>query len=286
VNPHTSTTTSRPGNILRSVGVRPSKARGQSFLVQQRIAEQIANAAEIRAGDSVVEIGAGLGILSEMLVKAGPLRLTLVEVDGRLAELLTVRFADDPRIRVVNRDFLRLTRSDLGAGPLKVVGNLPFSVAAAILRSLCDHRASIELMVLMFQREVGERIRARPGSGNYGALSVFTSLYWDVIEHFRVAAGSFHPRPRVDAEVLVMKPQPALNFDACEEGSINRTIRAAFSAPRKTIRNSLAGGLAIETNVVTAALERAGIDPVARPATLGGDRLIALARILRPADNE
>jgi 16S rRNA (adenine1518-N6/adenine1519-N6)-dimethyltransferase len=283
VNPHIYTTPNRPGALLRSAGVRPSKARGQNFLVQSRIASQIVERADVGPDDSIVEIGAGLGVLSELLAKARPRSLRLIEVDSRLAAGLAMRFADDSRVTVIHDDILRLEYSGLGAGPIKVIGNLPFSIAAAVLRRLCDYRASIARMVLMFQSEVGERIRASTGSGHYGALSVFTSLYWQITDHFKVAAGSFHPRPKVDTEVLVLNPWRMPCFDPEEESDIKRTIRAAFSAPRKTIRNSLAGGLGVEPEVVQSALLEVGIDPAARPATLGRDHLIALAHALRPA---
>jgi 16S rRNA (adenine1518-N6/adenine1519-N6)-dimethyltransferase len=164
-----------------------------------------------------------------------------------------------------------------------LIGNLPFNLAAAILRRLCDYRQSITRMVLMFQREVGERIRALPGSRNYGPLSIFSSLYWKIISHFRVAAGSFHPRPKVDAEVLIMAPRADCEFTGDEEPDVRATIHAAFSAPRKTIRNSLAGGLAIDTHIIEAALRTARIDAALRPAMLDCSRLIALARILTPS---
>jgi 16S rRNA (adenine1518-N6/adenine1519-N6)-dimethyltransferase len=272
-----------PARALLSAGVRPSKSRGQNFLVQRSVADQIVDAAEIEANDAIVEIGPGLGILTERILNAGPRRLTLVEVDSRLAAGLAECLSNDARVKIVNADFLKITSADLGEGPFKIVGNLPFNVAAAILRRLCAYRESVRRMVLMFQREVAERIRAGPGSRNYGALSAFAALYWQIIGHFRVAAGSFHPRPKVDAEVLIMEPRRDCKFDPGEEGNIRATIRAAFFAPRKTIRNSLAGGLGLDLNTIEAALERANIDPSARPAILDSLRLIALARVLRPS---
>ena len=272
-----------PARALKSAGVRPSKSRGQNFLVQPSVATHIVSAAEIEAGDSVVEIGPGLGILTERIIGAGPRRLTLVELDERLAAMLSARFGGDTRVRLLNRDFLTVTRPEFDGERLKVIGNLPFSAAAAILRRLSDYRESIVRMVLMFQREVGERIRALPGSRNYGSLSVFSSLYWQIIGHFRVAAGSFHPRPKVDAEVLIMEPRCERDFNPAEESDICATVRAVFSAPRKTIRNSLSGSLDVDSNTIEAALELANIDPSMRPAMLDRSQLIALARILRPA---
>jgi 16S rRNA (adenine1518-N6/adenine1519-N6)-dimethyltransferase len=273
----------QPAQALKSAGVRPSRSRGQNFLVQPSVATQIVSAAEIKPGDTVVEIGPGLGILTERIIAAGPRKLTLVELDSRLAATLAARFCSDHRVELLNRDFLKVALSEFGGGRLKVIGNLPFSAAAAILRHLSYYRESIARMVLMFQREVGQRIRALPGSRNYGSLSVFSSLYWQIIGHFRVAAGNFHPRPKVDAEVLIMEPRAKRDFNIAEEPDVRATIRGVFSAPRKTIRNSLAGGLGLDTNTIEKALEMANIDPSLRPAMLDCSQLIALARILRPA---
>ena len=275
----------QPRLTLKSAGVHPSKARGQNFLVQQSVARQIVSAADICAEDMIVEIGPGLGILTEQIVAAGPRHLVLVELDSRLAAMLKARFGGDDRIEVLNRNFLKVTRPELAGEGLKVLGNLPFGAATAILRHLCDYRESIARMVLMFQREVGERIRAVPGARNYGALSVFSSLYWRVNSHFRVAAGSFYPRPKVDAEVLVMEPYAVRDLNSADEAGLRATIHAVFSAPRKTIRNSLAGGLGVDTNTVEEALLRAKIDPCLRPAMLDCSQLIALAGILRPASS-
>lgn len=272
-----------PGRVLEAAGIRPSKSRGQNFLVQPSVATQIVSAADIMSGDAVVEIGPGLGILTERILDAEPRKLTLVEVDRRLAAMLAARFGADNRVRIITRDFFSVRPSELGNDRLKVIGNLPFSVAAAILRHLCGYRESVARMVLMFQREVGARIRALPGARNYGSLSVFSLLYWQTLGHFPVAGGSFYPRPKVDAEVLIMEPHHELDFNQAEEADIRATVRAVFSAPRKTIRNSLAGSLGINTEMAKGALERANIEPSSRPAMVDCSQLIALARVLRPA---
>jgi 16S rRNA (adenine1518-N6/adenine1519-N6)-dimethyltransferase len=141
----------------------------------------------------------------------------------------------------------------------------------------------VRRMVLMFQREVAERIRARPGERAYSALSVFTTLYWETREHFRVAAGNFNPVPRVDAEVVVFAPHERATFAPADEAAILETIRAAFSAPRKTVRNALAGALSAAPDTVVGALGRAGIDHAARPATLSVEDFVRLASALESA---
>ena len=130
--------------------------------------------------------------------------------------------------------------------------------------------------------KASKRIRARPRDDGYSALSVFTALYWDIDLHFTVAAGSFHPRPKVDAEVLRFTPRTVLPFDADEERDILEIIRASFSAPRKQIRNALSHSLGIDAAKIADALERAAIDPGARAETLGVPDFIRLSRVLAP----
>ena len=268
-----------PPSNLGVVGVRPSKGRGQNFLIQPAVAKRIVDLAELGAGDHVLEIGPGLGMLTEHIASHPISHLTLVELDRRLASRLEELFAGDRRVRAMNLDFIELDLASLG-GPLKILGNLPFNSAGAILRRLCEHSRQVARMVLMFQREVGERIRARPATSDYSALSVYTALYFEIESHFRVGAGNFHPRPMVDAEVLAFTPRAELPFDSHEEAAVLATIRASFSAPRKTIRNSLAHGLAIDPARAAEILREAGIDPGARAETLRPATFVVLARSL------
>jgi 16S rRNA (adenine1518-N6/adenine1519-N6)-dimethyltransferase len=275
-------TTVRVADELESAGVRASKSRGQNFLVQPAIADRIVAAAEIAPGDEVVEIGPGLGVLSDRILRADVRRLWLVEIDPRLASRLESAFSSHPAVRVICADFLQVELARLAERPpLKVIGNLPFNAASAMLRKLDEGRAAVERMVLMFQREVSERIRARPGDRAYSALSVFTALYWEIREHFRVAAGNFRPMPRVDAEVIVFSPHQTAIFDSARESALLEVIRAAFSAPRKTIRNSLAGALDAPAQAIADALNRAAIDPAARPGTFGVADFVRLAEVLQ-----
>jgi 16S rRNA (adenine1518-N6/adenine1519-N6)-dimethyltransferase len=277
-------TPGRPAPALARVGVRPAKSRGQNFLTSGAVADRIVNAAELSESDSVIEIGPGLGILTEKIAARPRRSLTLVEIDPRLAAPLQERFVNsaDVRFVVINADFLAIDFATLANDPpVKVIGNLPFNVAAAILRRLSDNSRMISRMVLMFQREVAARIRATPGDDAYGALSVFTALYWRIDLHFTVAAGSFHPRPKVDAEVLAFSPLAKPLFAAADERDVLETVRASFSAPRKTIRNALSHSIGIDSTQTARALERAAIDPGTRAEKLGVADFLRLAQALR-----
>jgi 16S rRNA (adenine1518-N6/adenine1519-N6)-dimethyltransferase len=271
---------------LSRAGIRPSKARGQNFLVQPRVADRIVDALEVGRADEVVEIGPGLGILSERIAARGPRRLVLVEVEPGLAARLRERFRECETISVINADFFELDFGGLlGGGQVKVAGNLPFSAAGAIFRRLCEHANRIARMVLMFQREVGARIRAHPGARDYAALSVYASLYWTITAHFMVGAGNFEPRPKVDAEVLTFVARAQTLFAPEDEQRVLETVRAAFSARRKTLRNALAQALEADATEIERALARAGVDPRERAERLSAAEFVRLARELGPMLN-
>ena len=277
----------RPRSSLTAAGVRPTKSRGQNFLVQAAIANRIVDAARFAATDRVIEIGPGLGILSERIAAHPVARITLVELEPKLAARLEERFTGDRRVRIVTGDFLAIDFATLrDRAPVKVIGNLPFNAAAAILARLCSHHEEVSRMVLMFQREVGERIRARVGDDSYGALSVYTALYFTIESHFRVGAGNFHPRPKIDAEVLVFEPQSDPGFAADEEPAVLAAVRAAFLAPRKTLRNSIALATHLNAGLVDELLRAAAVDPGARAETLQPQDFIRLARHLGPVLTE
>jgi 16S rRNA (adenine1518-N6/adenine1519-N6)-dimethyltransferase len=267
----------KPGRALRAAGVTPAKSRGQNFLVQGAIADRIVAMADLRGGDEVLEIGPGLGILSERILAAPISILHLVEMDRQLAARLRQRLAH--RVNLVEADFMKI---DLGQvvtrrNGVKVIGNLPFNVAAAILRKLGEARDLICRMVLMFQREVGERLRACAGEPAYGALSVLTALDWEIAQHFRVEAGSFHPRPKVDAEVLCFVPRHApLCSDPLRSG-VREVIRAGFAVRRKNLRNALSAGLRMSPQSVELALRAAKIEPSERAERLTPQDFVRLA---------
>ncbi len=265
-----------PARALRAAGVTPSKRRGQNFLVQGAVADRIVALAELAAGDEVVEIGPGLGILSERILAAPISALHLIEMDHELAARLRQQLAD--KVDLIEADFLKVDLRKVALhAPIKVIGNLPFNVAAAILRKLGEARDLISRMVLMFQREVGERLRARAGEQAYGALSALTALDWEIIRHFRVEAGSFHPRPKVDAEVLCFIPRREPVCPPELRSMLTDAIRAGFAIRRKNLRNALSTGLRMRADDVEAALALAHIAPIERAERLDLEDFVRLA---------
>jgi len=265
---------------LAAAGLRPRKRWGQHFLCDAAVARRIVDTAEIGPDVAVLEIGPGLGALTDELARRAA-RLLLVEIDRVLAARLAERFAGDARVRVVTGDVLELPLEDiLGTTPVTVVANLPYNVASPVLFRLLELRARVPRAVLMLQLEMAERLTAHPGSKIYGASSVMVQAFAEVRIAFRVSRRSFLPPPEVDSAVVDVRWSPAPRADIGDPELFRAVVRAAFGQRRKMLRNALrplveARGAAASPEAV---LRGAGIDPAARAETLD---LAAFARLTR-----
>jgi len=252
---------------LHRLGARAKKVLGQHFLVDRSVLDKIVSAAELEPSDTVIEVGPGLGILTEeLLKKAG--KVIAIEVDAKLASSLEKKLSKSPQLNVLNADVLQLDPRDLieSQRNYKVVANLPYYIAAPILRHFLEASLKPSLMVVMVQKEVGQSIAAAPG--DMSILGISVQLYGKPTIVDYVPAKSFYPQPKVDSAIVRIEvyPRPAV-----EVGDITRffeIVKAGFSAPRKQIRNSLALGLQLDSAKVVELLEQAGIAPQRRPETL------------------
>jgi 16S rRNA (adenine1518-N6/adenine1519-N6)-dimethyltransferase len=253
----------------------PKPRLSQHFLVNRGLCRRIVDLAKLTPTDRVVEIGPGRGALTALLLEQAG-EVWAIEVDPLLAGQLRERFGDRPRFHLMKQDALRVAFEELAA-PFKVVANLPYAVASPLLIQLLQARRSIPLMVLMFQREVAERLVAKPGSRTYGFLSIVAQLYAEVKLELTVSPGSFSPPPKVDSAVVTVtpRPQPAIPLD--DDAAFLRLVRHGFAHRRKTIRNSLRH-IPLTTEQVTALLDRAGLDPMRRPETLSLEEWGQLSR--------
>ena len=259
---------------LGDLGLRPRRRWGQNFLVDLRVADRIVAAAEA-AGREVLEIGPGLGALSDRLA-AQAKALVLVEIDRTMSTRLRERFAEQGHVRVVEGDALEIDLAALFPENERamVVANLPYSVASQILIRLLDERRRFSHLVLMLQREVAERLVARPGTRSYGVLSIWTALYASPTVLFHVSAGAFHPRPKVESTVVRLSLQDEPRVTIRDEEIFRAIVRASFGQRRKTLRNALSA-LPVE-----GALEYAGIDPRRRGETLDLEEFARLANVV------
>lgn len=226
---------------LRALGVRPRRERGQSFLLDEAIAQRIADQAELSKEDVVLEIGPGLGILTEPLLRRAG-QVVAVEVDARLCEAVKSRLSSFGNLTLINSDILKLDLSKLPGGErsgrLRVVSNLPYHITSPVLDYIIRNRALIELAVLTLQDEVAKRTVCGPGSKEYGILSVVVQNHTRPEALFSIEPPSFYPSPRVRSTVvrLRMRAFPAISIN---EGLLSRLLKAAFSQRRKMLKNAL-----------------------------------------------
>ncbi|GIW46599.1 MAG: ribosomal RNA small subunit methyltransferase A [Deltaproteobacteria bacterium] len=255
-----------PREFFLSRGIVPKKALGQSFLVDLRILERIGEIAELSGQDEVVEIGAGLGVLTTFLGERVK-RVIAIEKDPRFIDKLkeiTVPFGN---IELVHQDALGIEFKKFYLGnKLKVVSNLPYSVSSPILIKLLDEREVFSLMVLMVQKEVGERIVASPGTKAYGSISVLIQTYMDAEIKLHVPPSAFWPQPKVESVVLKLIPLSSPRVNVPDERFFRRVVKAAFSSRRKILANSLSS--IFPRDMVEAILKAAEIDRKRRAETL------------------
>jgi 16S rRNA (adenine1518-N6/adenine1519-N6)-dimethyltransferase len=263
---------------LRQLGVQPRKALGQHFLHDPKVVQRIADLADLTRDDLVVEIGPGLGVLThELAARAG--KVIAIELDTRLAEYLRGQFRDS-NVHVVHGDALAVDYRCLTSGrPYVVVANLPYSVATALIERLLTGEHPPERLIVMVQREVAERLAARPPDA--ASLSVIAQLYATPRIAFRVGAGAFVPPPKVESAVVVLERRPHIPLPRDERDRFSRLVRAGFAQRRKRLGNALAAGLGVRKEDVEAALRARGIDPSRRAETLELEEWLAAYRMLR-----
>jgi len=271
-----------PAKKLADLGFRPQKGLGQHFLTEPGVVKTILDRAALDPALPVIEIGPGLGALTLPLLERG-FSVTAVEIDRGLAGWLETEVAPawPGRLRVIPADILEV---DLAAearqsgGRVSVLGNLPYQISTPLLFRLLDARDCIAQAVLMFQREVADRLTAEPGGKDYGRLSVAFSLLAQVERLLEVNPAVFFPRPKVGSTVLRVvfrdAPQPALD----SERGFFEVVKAAFAQRRKTLRNALAA--VYPPDRVEAALRAASIEPGRRAETLSPAEFAALANAL------
>lgn len=225
--------------MLRKYRIRPQKKWGQHFLVDENIQRRILEVLDLGPQDTVLEIGAGLGALTEGLAASGAGVLAL-EKDKTLAEILSRELEQHPNLRVLNQDILKLDFATLAGGGkgLKIVGNLPYSITTPILFHLIDQRKWIHFAVITIQKEVADRLLARPRSKAYGRLTLAFRYYGEVVRKFDIASGAFSPSPKVASSVLKIS-FPSPQHEDLNEELLFKIIQAAFALRRKTILNSL-----------------------------------------------
>lgn len=277
-------TPSRTREIVEKHGFSFKKSLGQNFLTDTNILHNIVDAADLDRESAAIEIGPGIGALTEQLGRTAG-KVVAIEIDQRLLPILAETLAPYPNIEVVHGDVLDLDLHKLiaeklsGYKQISVVANLPYYVTTAILMKLLEEKLPLSSIVVMIQKEVADRIAAKPGTKDYGSLSVAAQFYAEAQIAMIVPASVFIPRPNVDSAVikLTLRDKPAV--DVLDEGFFFRLVRASFAQRRKTLLNNLQHNLFTkeQKEQIIQVLVQIGIDPARRGETLSLEEFAQLA---------
>ena len=266
--------------FLRANRTHPKKQLGQHFLINPDVLSIIVEAGEVTHADVVIEIGAGLGCLTEALAEHAK-TVIAIEVDSILYKELEFRFGNNEHIQIVHADILNIEFTSLiplGTHP-KVIANLPYGITAPILWKLLEHTNQLSTYLLMMQREVAERIVATPGGKDYGALTIGISYYADTELIARLSPENFFPAPHVDSALLKLTMRDNPKVEVEDEDHFFRVVREAFRGRRKMLKNSLRRFASAE--ILTAAFTELDIAPQRRAETLDITEFAALANLLQ-----
>lgn len=274
-----------PKDIIKHYNIKPRKKLSQSFLLDQNVIKKIADYAQITRDDVVVEIGSGIGVLTELLAHdAG--KLIAVELDQNLVAILKEKFANCPNVEIYSGDILKYNFtliSEKYNKKLKIVGNVPYNISSPVIFQLLALHKVIENFILMLQKEVVERLTALPDNKNYGVPSVLLQMFARVEKLFNVPASCFYPQPKVESAIIkgIFLSEPLINL--ANETFFTKLVKAAFAQRRKTLMNNLKNadflqGLSVE--MLVEYLAKAGIDGQRRGETLSVREYGLLSNIL------
>lgn len=265
--------------ILAEHGLHPKKRLGQNFLIDRNVLNRIVNAAEIGPEDNALEIGPGLGTVTVELAERAK-RVVAVEADEQLLPVLQDTLAGKENVRIVRADFLSLDiEKDLsewfGNEKCTVVANLPYYITTPIVTRLLEVKERIDRIVLMVQKEVAARLMAKPGTSDYGSLTILLQYHCKVETIMQVSRNVFYPPPEVDSTVVRLTPLPSPTVKTVDEALFFKVVRAAFGQRRKTLLNTLSSAdwARGSKERVGEVLRSAGIDPGRRGETLSLEEL-------------
>lgn len=273
-------------DVLSRHGFSFSKGLGQNFLINPTVCPRMAEMGNAQPGWGMIEIGAGVGVLTAELAQRAD-KVVCIEIDSRLLPILDETLAEYDNIKIVNQDVLKVDLHKLIAEefpnmPVAVCANLPYYITSPIIMKLLESRLPISSLTVMVQKEAAQRICAMPGSREVGAVSIAVRYYCEPKVLFQVSRGSFMPAPDVDSTVirLDIRKQPAV--DVKREEDFFRVVKAAFSQRRKTLPNTLSSGLSMNKTQIAELLERAGVASNLRAEQLSMQQFADIANALNP----
>lgn len=263
--------------VLARHGFTFSKALGQNFIINPYVCPRIAEEGGAREGVGVLEVGAGIGVLTAELAKRAD-KVVCVELDERLLPVLDETLGEFDNVKIINGDILKVNlheilREEFGDMPVVVCANLPYYITSPVIMLLLESRLNIESITVMVQKEAAQRLCAEVGSRDSGAVTVAVNFYAEAQKLFDVSRGSFMPSPNVDSAVIRLDIRNDPPVEVSDEKFFFRMVRAAFSQRRKTASNGISAGTGIPKPTVTEAIENAGLPSGVRAESLTMDEL-------------
>ena len=273
-------------DVLSRHGFSFSKGLGQNFLINPTVCQRMAEMGNAQPGWGMIEIGAGVGVLTAELAQRAD-KVVCIEIDSRLLPILDETLAEYDNIKIVNQDVLKVDLHKLIAEefpnmPVAVCANLPYYITSPIIMNLLESRLPISSLTVMVQKEAAQRICAMPGSREVGAVSIAVRYYCEPKVLFQVSRGSFMPAPDVDSTVIRLDIRKQPTVDVKREEDFFRVVKAAFSQRRKTLSNTLSSGLSMNKTQIAELLERAGVASNLRAEQLSMQQFADIANALNP----
>ena len=270
--------------LLARHGFHFSKALGQNFIVNPSVCPRMADESGIDSESGVIEIGAGIGVLTAELAKRAK-KVVCIELDSKLLPILDETLADFDNIEMINADVLKtdlaaLIDEKFGGMPVYVCANLPYYITSPVIMTLLESRLPLKAVTVMVQREAAQRLCAPVGSRLSGAVTVAVDYYAEARKLFDVSAGSFMPAPKVDSSVIRLDIREKPGIEVSDEKLFFSMVHAAFGQRRKTASNSISSGTGIPKAVVAEAIERCGFPPSVRAESMTAEQLAALCEAL------
>ena len=271
-------------DVLSRHGFSFSKGLGQNFLINPTVCPRMAELGNAQPGWGMIEIGAGVGVLTAELAQRAD-KVVCIEIDSRLLPILDETLAEFDNIKIVNEDVLkvdlhRLIAEEFGEMPVAVCANLPYYITSPIIMNLLESRLPISSLTVMVQKEAAQRICAQPGSREVGAVSIAVRYYCEPQVLFQVSRGSFMPAPDMDSTVIRLDIRKDPPVQVKKESDFFRVVKAAFSQRRKTLSNTLSSGLSLSKAQANELLEKAGVAANLRAEQLSMQQFADIANAL------
>ena len=276
--------------VVQKHNFKFSKSLGQNFLIDTNVIDRILEGARVKEGDYVIEVGPGIGTLTKEMGRSAE-KVVAIEIDKTLIPILEETLVDFPNIEVINQDILKvnvqeLVKEKLNGGPVKLVANLPYYITTPIVMKFLEEDIPVTDIVVMVQKEVADRMNAKPNTKDYGALSVAVQYYCDTEIVAKAPRHMFMPQPNVDSTVIGLHVREERKYPVDNEDIFFKTVKAAFGQRRKTLLNSLGGLGFLSKDQIKEALKEANIDEKRRGETLSIEEFASLSNAVNRIHNE